>query len=227
MKPLFIAEIGLNHQGYFSKAQRMIELAKEAGAHIAKFQMYNPMDILGKDHPALDYAIQCQFTKDEHEKLRVFCDKIGMEYLVSVFSPYDVAWADGLCKRHKVASRMNQNLEFMSYIDRCKKPVIMSIQPEFQLRSTYRDRWYFMWCVRNYPATYAEVLKAPFSYKYGLSSHCPDWNVIPDAYALGARIFESHVCESRKEEGCDISSSITFTELKRAVDACTNYATKE
>ena len=219
MEPLFLAEIGINHHGNLSKAFRMVELAKKAGADITKFQYYSPLDVLGKDNPVLDYAIQCQFTKKEHEQIALFCNKIGMEYLVSVFDVRDIAWADSLCKRHKVASRMNTNLEFLAYIDKCKKPTIMSIQDDTTLRKTYRDRFYFMWCVTNYPSTYEETLKHQFSYKYGLSSHCPDWNVIPDAYDLGARIFETQVCKSRKEEGCDISSSITFSELERAINA--------
>jgi sialic acid synthase SpsE len=219
MEPIFISELGLNHAGNFSKAMRMIELSKEAGATIVKFQHYNALDVLGRDHPALDYAASCQFTKDEHERLKVFCDSIKIEYLVSVFNIPDIKWADGLCKRHKIASRQNTNMEFLAHIDRCKKPTIMSIQDDTTLRSCYRDRFYFMWCVRNYPSTYQETLAHPFSYKYGLSSHCPDWNVIPDSYAKGARIFESHICESRKEEGCDISSSLTFDELKRAIDS--------
>ena len=219
MQSIFISELGLNHGGSLSKAFRMIDLSKTAGATICKFQHYDALDVLGKDHPALDYAASCQFTRQEHEALKKHCDKIGIEYLVSVFDIKDIEWAASLCKRMKVASRMNQNLEFLSYIDRTKLPVIMSIQPEFNLRKTYRDRWYFMWCVRQYPAMYQEVMNFPFSYKYGLSSHCPDWNVIPDAFDKGARIFESHVCESRKEIGCDISSSLTFEELKKAVDS--------
>lgn len=219
MNPLFISELGLNHGGNLSKAFRMVELSKKAGAHIAKFQHYDALDVLGREHPALDYATSCQFTREEHEKLARHCESIGIEYLVSVFDVKDIPWADSLCKRHKVASRMNQNLEFLAHIDRCKKPVIMSIQYETTLRSTYRDRFYFMWCVRQYPAMYQEVMAPMFSYKYGLSSHCPDWNVIPDAFDKGARIFEAHVCESRKEVGCDIESSLTFSELERAINA--------
>lgn len=225
MQPLFIAEIGLNHHGSLSKAFRMVKLAKNAGAHIAKFQYYDPVRLLGANYPNLDYIIHSQFNKQKHQKLVDYCREIDIEYLVSVFDIKDIEWAASLCKRMKVASRMNCNLEFLSYIDRTKKPVIMSIQPELPLRSTYRDRWYFMWCKQNYPSTYQETMAPQFSYKYGLSSHCPDWNVIPDAHNEGARIFEAHVCESRQEAGCDISSSLTFSELERAINACPNNIT--
>src|SRR5216683_1009775 len=124
MKPLFLAEIGINHQGSLSKAFRMIRLAKDAGAHIAKFQHYNALDVLGREHPALDYATSCQFTRKEHEKLAKYCEEVGLEYLISVFDIKDIAWAASLCKRMKVATRMNRNLEFLHYIESTKLPVI-------------------------------------------------------------------------------------------------------
>lgn len=224
MQPLFIAEIGINHHGNLSKAFRMVKLAKDSGAHIAKFQYYDPVRLLGANYPDLDYIIHCQFKQKDHERLATYCKEIGIEYLVSVFEIQDVAWAASLCKRMKVASRMNRNLEFLSYIDRTKLPVIMSIQPDLSLRKYYQDRFYFMWCRQEYPATYGQTIAPQFSYKYGLSSHCPDWNVIPDAYKKGARIFENHVCESRSEKGCDISSSITFDELKRGIESINHIA---
>lgn len=215
MEPVFIAEIGLNHGGSLSKAFRMVYLAKLSGATVAKFQHYSPIDVLGIDHPALDYVVKCQFKRQDHERLAQYCNTIGIEYLVSVFDIKDIQWAASLCKRMKVASRKNQDLEFLSYIDKTKLPVIMSIQPEVPLRSYYRDRFYFMWCVRNYPATTTEVLNTNFSYKYGLSSHCPDFKASVEAYKLGARIFENHVKEFETEEGCDMASSITFDNYKR------------
>ncbi len=198
---------------------RMIDLCKQAGAHIAKFQYYSPVDVLGADHPALDYAISCQFTKDEHVALKRHCDSVGIEYMVSVFSVKDIEWASGLCKRMKVASRMNRNLEFLAYIDRTKLPVIMSIQPETPMRKYYQDRFYFMHCVREYPASAVATLAPQFSYKYGLSSHCPDYKVTVEAFQHGARIFENHVKESNEDEGCDMSSSITIESFGKMVRA--------
>lgn len=225
MQPLFIAEIGLNHQGSLSKAFRMIKLSKEAGAQIAKFQYYDPVKLLGASYPDLDYIIHCQFKERDHERLAAYCKEIGMEYLVSVFEVGDIPFAASLCKRMKVATRMNRNLEFLSYIEKTKLPVIMSIQPELPLRSCYRDRFYFMWCTQQYPASYESVTKYPFSYKYGLSSHCPDYKASVEAYKLGARIFENHVKEFDSDKGCDMSSSITLEHYKWMTNEI-NYLTK-
>lgn len=218
MKSLFIAEIGVNHHGDYDKALRMIDRSAQAGAHIVKFQYYNPDRVLGRQHPSYEYAKQCQFTKTQHESLKKYCDWLGIEYCVSVFTPEDVTWAASLCNRMKVASRMNKNQEFLAKIDGTKLPVIMSIQPDTAMRREYSDRFYFMWCSRLYPSTKEQVIQFPFSYKYGLSSHCPDYTATIDAFKLGARIFENHVCESMNEQGCDIPASIRIDDFKKMVE---------
>ena len=217
MKTTFICEIGINHHGDMEKAFRMIEKAKESGASFAKFQYYSPIKVLGKEHPALDYASQCFLSKGQHETLKRHCETVGIDYLVSVFDVRDVAWADSLCKAHKIASRMNQNAAFISAIERTKKPVFMSVQPELSVRIP--DRFNLMWCIRDYPATKKDVLAYPYR-GFGLSSHCPDPSATLEAWKAGARVIENHVCESHMENGCDISSSLTFDEYREIIKQC-------
>jgi sialic acid synthase SpsE len=211
IKPYFIAEVGINHGGDFDKAVYMIEKSRLAGANAAKFQFYNPEKVLGKNHPALEYAKQCQFTRLQHEKLARHCERVGLEYAVSVFDLLDVAWASSLSAFMKVASRMNTNLDFIQMCLSTGKPVFMSIQEASQRQPIYNIN--YMWCQTQYPSNPIDCLNHVFDEKHGLSSHCPDWMVSWDAYTRGARLFENHVCESREELGCDISSSITFHEL--------------
>ena len=44
----FIADIGANHDGEINRAFKLIELAKEAGAHAAKFQNFTASKIVSK-----------------------------------------------------------------------------------------------------------------------------------------------------------------------------------
>ena len=44
----FIADIGANHDGKINRAFKLIELAKEAGAHAAKFQNFTASKIVSK-----------------------------------------------------------------------------------------------------------------------------------------------------------------------------------
>lgn len=211
-----IAELGINAHGDFDKMKRMCLKAHNAGADYIKGQFYNPYRVLGKEHPDLNYALKCQFTRQQHEELAEYCQELGTPYFVSVFDVGDIGWADRFCEVHKVASRMNRNAEFISRIDRCKKPTFMSIQPSLGIRIPARFK--LMWCLREYPSTKEQILDYPYTAKLGLSSHCPDWTAALVAVKRGAVSIEQHICESRNEPGCDISSSITFEELKNLVD---------
>jgi sialic acid synthase SpsE len=208
-KVTIIAELGINHDGNFDKALQMILSAQAAGVSIVKFQHYDALSLLGPSSPYLAYAASCQFTKGQHEELASFCNTVGMEYMVSVFDINDVVWADSLCKRHKVASRMNQNQEFISALIATGKEVIISINEFTQFRPGLRN----MFCITKYPTPAAELENLPCNKVLGLSSHCPDIAPTLKAISQGATVVEHHVTFSREDKGCDHSSSITFDEL--------------
>ena len=214
-KITFLAEIGINHHGDFEKAKRMCSKAVDAGATYVKGQYYNPHKVLGPTHPELQYAIQCQFSRQQHEQLAQYCRTLGSHYGVSVFSPYDIGWLDGFSVFHKIASRMNQNAEFIQKIEKCKKITFISVQPEHGIRIP--DRFKMMWCIREYPSFKSDILDYPYNNNFGLSSHCPDPSATLEAIKIGARVVENHLVESRDEEGCDVSSSLTFEEYKKMI----------
>lgn len=214
-KITFIAEIGINHHGDINKAKRMCSKALDCGATYVKSQYYNPYRVLGPKHPELDYALQCQFTRQQHEEIYKYCLSIGAIYGVSVFSPGDVGWVNGFSKYHKIASRMNTNQEFINKIESCKKITFMSIQPEQGVRIPQRFK--LLWCIREYPSFKSDIIKYPYNQNFGLSSHCPDPSVTVEAIRMGARVVENHLCESKEESGCDISSSLTFKEYAKMI----------
>ena len=47
-KPYFIADIAANHDGSLERAFKLIELAKEAGADVAKFQNFKAKSIVSR-----------------------------------------------------------------------------------------------------------------------------------------------------------------------------------
>lgn len=214
-----IAEIGINHNGNFDRAVTMIHAVKQTGVKIVKFQFYDALKLLGADSPYLAYASSCQFSKAQHEELKKVCDSVDLEYLVSVFDIADIPWADSLCKRHKVASRMNQDNDFINALLKTDKEVIVSTQsthptPTFNVR--------YMFCVTEYPTAQEKLAHLACNSRLGLSSHCPSIAPSLMAVAQGADLIEHHVTFSRTDEGCDHTSSITFEELaqlKKLADA--------
>ena len=85
-KPLIIAEIGLSHSGNFVKAKKLIDICKNSGADVVKFQTHiaehestydEPFRIsLGKRFKnRFDYWKKTAFTKIEWKKLIAHCKK--------------------------------------------------------------------------------------------------------------------------------------------------------
>ena len=52
IRPYFIAEVGVNHEGSISEAKRLIDQAKEGGADAVKFQTYKASKIAVKKSPS-------------------------------------------------------------------------------------------------------------------------------------------------------------------------------
>ena len=49
-KPVFIiAEVGINHNGSYQIAKKLVDVAKQAGADCVKFQMRNLKELYSKD----------------------------------------------------------------------------------------------------------------------------------------------------------------------------------
>lgn len=210
-KVTLICEIGVNHFGGFERACTMIQKAAECGADAVKFQKYNPVKVLGPNHPALNDAYQLSWK--ELTELSMYAHQLRLQFGCSVFDVNGIPIVDKISDFHKIASRMNQNQEFIARIDKCKKPTYISIQPD-TTSQRIPDRFQLLWCIPEYPSLKSEILKYPYQ-GYGLSSHCPDITATLEAIRLGARVVEHHVCFSREEKGCDISSSITFDELRQ------------
>lgn len=215
MKVFSICEIGVNHLSQYDKAVRMVKLAKEAGANAVKFQKYAPLKLLGKNSPYLNDAHQLSWK--ELTDLSTLAHSIGLQFGCSVFSVNDIPIVDRIVDFHKIATRMNRNQEFIAKIEATKKPVYMSVQPTVDMHIP--DRFKLMWCVPEYPTPKSEVLKYPYSSKFGLSSHCPDWTATYEAVKHGATVIENHVKESEHDLGCDMASSLTLKDYRTLLKA--------
>ena len=97
--PVVVAEIGCNHMGQMSIAKELIDLAKAAGAHYAKFQKRHPKELLTEEqynapHPYQPYSYGdtygahrefLELSKAEHQELMSYCDSSGIGYATSVW----------------------------------------------------------------------------------------------------------------------------------------------
>jgi len=137
--PYIIAEIGVNHENSMETAMRLIEEAKDGGAHAAKFQTYKADLITMRDSPA--YWDQSEepadsqhelfskydlFGREEYKALAEHCRYVGIDFMST---PFDLQAVDDLnliVDVFKVASADITNIPLLRKIGRTGKPVILS-----------------------------------------------------------------------------------------------------
>src|ERR1700733_1488645 len=116
----FIADIAANHDGDLSRALKLIDLAKQAGAHAAKFQNFQAAKIVSqKGFESLGDQVshQASWKKPVFEvykdasldfswtpKLKKHCDEVGIEYMTSPYDFESVDHVDPYLNAYKIGS---------------------------------------------------------------------------------------------------------------------------
>jgi len=216
---LIIAEIGQNHNGVMGLALEMIHAAKEHGADIAKFQLYDVDRIFPKTFEWYAEGKQAQLTRDQVARLAEECDRVGIEFSASVFDLERFAWCEELgMRRYKVASRSIRDRELISAIARTGKPMIASLGmwgeerfPDIVSRGVVE----YLYCVAKYPTRWEELHfdEIDFSRYAGFSDHTLGVEAALVAAASGARILEKHFTLDKEMHGPDHACSMEPHEL--------------
>jgi sialic acid synthase SpsE len=239
-KPFVIAEIGINHEGSFKKAIKMVDDAKRAGCECVKFQSHVVDDemageakkvIPGHTKESIYEIIQrCALTKDEEIKLKKYVESLGMIYMCT---PFSRAAANRLEEMgviaYKIGSGECNNYPLIDHIASFGKPILLSTGmndiPSIKLAvktiKKHRVPFALFHCTSLYPTPYekvrlggiAELMKAFPGVPVGLSDHSVGNYTSFAATALGASLIEKHFTSSKKWPGPDIAVSIDPKEL--------------
>jgi N-acetylneuraminate synthase len=139
VRPYVIAEAGVNHEGNMDMAKRLIDEAREGGAHAIKFQSYKAETIASKDSPSYwdtskestksQYELfkkYDKFWKKEFEALKEHCDKTDITFLSTPFDVESAAFLSPLMDTFKISSSDITNKPFIEFICNFKKPIILS-----------------------------------------------------------------------------------------------------
>lgn len=236
--PLVIAEIGINHEGDFTKAMRMVDDAHRAGCECVKFQCHIIEDemIPNRVIPAnaresiWEIMKRCALNEEEEIRLKQYVESKGMIYLST---PFSRAAADRL-ERMKVAafkigSGECNNYPLMAHIAAYGKPVILStgmndlssIRPAVEILRRASVPFALLHCTSMYPTPYHKVrlgalrdLAQAFpDAVIGLSDHSIGNYTSFAAVALGACIIEKHFTSDKSWPGPDVPLSIDPDEL--------------
>jgi len=220
---LIIAEIGQNHNGAMSIAKELICAAKEKGAHIAKFQLYDVDKIFAPDFEWYKEAKEAQLSKGQVVELSEICSKADIEFSASVFDIERFGWTEELgIKRYKIASRSIYDKNLVDSIASTGKDIIVSLgmyEEEGFPNIIGKGKIDYLYCVAKYP-TMPEDLdfkNIDFEKFSGFSDHTIGIMASIVAMARGAKIIEKHFTLDKKMHGPDHSGSMDPDELREIV----------
>jgi N-acetylneuraminate synthase len=195
VRPYIIAEAGVNHEGSMDTAKRLIEEAKEGGAHAIKFQTYKAETIASKDSPAYwdltkeptDSQFKLfkkhdKFWKDEYVKLKEHCDKMDIEFMSTPFDIESTKFLNELMPVFKVSSSDITNKPFIKFICDFNKPILLSTGASYLYEIEEAVEWIenkniplaLLHCVLSYPT---DDKNAHLGMIRGLKKKFPDYMV--------------------------------------------------
>jgi len=218
-----IAEIGQNHNGEMSLALELIHAAKENGADVAKFQLYDARKLFPKEgNEWFDYNCKTEITRDQLGVLVEECNKINIEFMASAFDQERITWLEKAnVRRHKVASRSLKDTNLLNSFAATGKPLLISLgmweeEGRFPRIETSADLL-FLYCVSKYPTRLSELSfsSIDFCKTYaGFSDHTIGITAAQIAFARGAKTVEKHFTLDKSLYGPDHTGSMTPDELK-------------
>lgn len=142
MKKVFIiAEAGVNHNGNFELAKKLIDVAVEAGADAVKFQTFKTENMVSKYAQKADYQkettdnAESQFDMikkleldiDTHKELILYCGEKNIMFLSTPFDHDSINMLHQLgLKIFKIPSGEITNLPYLRHIGSLNQEVILS-----------------------------------------------------------------------------------------------------
>jgi N-acetylneuraminate synthase len=247
-----IAEIGVNHNGFFELAIELIDAAEAAGADAVKFQKRKLENLYPKKYledantgeKNLNYLLpilqRVELSDEDYFKLVDYCKKRGITFLCSAFDKDSADFVDQLgVPAFKVASADMTNLPLLDHLVKKGKPLIvstgMSTMDEVEITVNFlKERgaeFALLHCNSAYPAAFEDInllfmnQLRRFGVPVGYSGHERGIAVSTVASALGACIVERHITLDRTMEGPDHAASLEPHGFKKMVRDIRQVAT--
>ena len=209
-----VAEIRVNHEGDFSKAVEMIELAAQAGADAVKFQTYIPEFYVSSSQKERLERVR-KFTLS-FRQFRKLSEKAGEEKVVFFSTPLDFKSLDlvnelspvikissgdinnyPLLQRAAITGKIIILSTGLSTVEEIEKAIYIINKSNYSI--IHERKLILLHCVAAYPAPEEEVnllsiqyLQNRFSVPVGYSDHTEGILACQAAVALGACVIEKH-----------------------------------
>lgn len=244
--PAFIiAEIGNNHNGSLELAKRLIDLAVDAGADCAKFQMRSMTQLYRNSGDANDASadLGAQYTLDLLSRFQLSPEELieAFDYckargIIPLCTPWDHDSLERLeaygMPAYKLASADLTNHDLLIAMAQTRKTLICStgmstegeIADAVAILRRYSAPFILLHCNSTYPAPFKDInlrymsrLKDIGGSLVGYSGHERGIAVPIAAVALGAKVIEKHFTVDRDMEGNDHRVSLLPGEFAQMV----------
>ena len=247
MKIIFIAEIGINHNGNLDIAKEMIDISKEAGADIVKFQKRDIDTVYSKeilDTPrespwgttTREQKYGLEFGAKEYDEIDTYCKNRGIEWFASAWDLKSLEFLKKYkSKYNKIASAMIVDKNFLKTVALEKKHTYIStgmcelsdIDEAVKIFKENKCSFEIMHCISAYPfdenRTSANLnlinfYKERYKCNVGYSGHEKGGLAISlAASGMGISSIERHITTDRSLYGSDQSASLEPAALRQLI----------
>lgn len=205
----------------------LVRATRDAGANAFKPQFYRARLVYPDN--SLEYELLRRYEMPEQwlPRLRSMCERLGLEFMCTIYHPDHVDLLYEYVKRWKVSSFEAGHTKLIEAMVATNKPLIVSLglgqetSPAFQVAT---ERTTALHCVSAYPATARQmrlgrIRRLPGIAK-GLSDHSIDDAAAIMSVALGARVIEHHIrADETPVDNPDYGHSFPPSEFKAYVYA--------
>ena len=249
MDVYIIAEAGVNHNGSFDLACKLVDAAKTARVDCVKFQTFKSINLVSNNAQKAEYQKSAtgegsqidmlkklELSYNEFLALKKYCDQVGICFLSTPFDFESIDFLNSIDMPFwKIPSGEVTNYPYLVALAKTGKPIVMSTgmceMAEIELAiKVLRDNGTtdirLLHCNTEYPTPYEDVnlraiqtMRDKFNLEVGYSDHTKGIEVPIAAVALGATIIEKHFTLDRNMEGPDHKSSLEPDELANMVQS--------
>ena len=194
--------------------------------------MWRAKDLYSEDHPNWEEIKKSELTFEKAEKIKKIADKIGIEFICSVFYPEAIKFLETLnVKRYKIASRTCLikdpfSVEVLKNKALTKKPIIISMGMGGNKKNMdkifLKNKTTFCYCISDYPLNFNKINWKKAVNFDGFSDHTMEitapilFTILKKQKKSKQIIIEKHV-KLKNSKGPDASTSIDTQQLSNLV----------
>tara|TARA_B100001559_G_scaffold320611_1_gene333363 strand:- start:1147 stop:2127 length:981 start_codon:yes stop_codon:yes gene_type:complete len=233
-----IAEAGINHNGKFNNAIKLIRIAKIAKVNYVKFQLFTTENFINKkfNHHKLNYNKiykrfkNLEFSVSEWKKIIKFGKQRGIKVFFSIFDISSLKILRKLnVKLVKIPSGEINNYPLLEKINKLRLRVILSTgmsslkEIDKAVKKLKKCNLSLLHCVSEYPTIYPNLmaiqnLRKKFKKNIGYSDHTKDTVTPALSVIAGAKLLEKHFTYNQKQKVGDHKMSLNPAQLKEMVE---------